>query len=222
MIDHLGQRRGLDRQEAYALCSVACDLRVHEVVDAPNWVVGMFLPEAVFGPQRVMSARRRREELRRELRFWETIALSVGIMAPTAAMALNGVGVSASIGRAVPLAFLISGVLVFLVSWSFITALGALQPRRLGVRLQRRHAGAASRLLLRLGAARHLPRLHGRLVGRGGAVPGPVRQRHGAVERQRVDLDLARRGARDRHPRLQRHQADDPHPDQHGGGVGAR
>jgi acetamidase/formamidase len=52
MIDHLGQRRGLDRQEAYALCSVACDLRVHEVVDAPNWVVGMFLPEAIFGPQR--------------------------------------------------------------------------------------------------------------------------------------------------------------------------
>ena len=52
MIDHLGHRHGLDRQEAYALCSVACDLRVHEVVDAPNWVVGMFLPEAVFGPQR--------------------------------------------------------------------------------------------------------------------------------------------------------------------------
>jgi hypothetical protein len=28
--------------------------------------------------------------LRRELHFWEAIALSVGIMAPTAAMALNG------------------------------------------------------------------------------------------------------------------------------------
>ena len=52
MIDHLGHRRGLDRQEAYALCSVACDLRVHEVVDAPNWVVGMFLPEAIFGAER--------------------------------------------------------------------------------------------------------------------------------------------------------------------------
>ena len=52
MIEHLGHRRGLDRQEAYALCSVACDLRVHEVVDAPNWVVGMFLPEAVFEPER--------------------------------------------------------------------------------------------------------------------------------------------------------------------------
>ena len=48
MIEHLGHARGLDRQEAYALCSVACDLRIHEVVDQPNWVVGMFLPLAIF------------------------------------------------------------------------------------------------------------------------------------------------------------------------------
>ena len=47
MIGHLGSRYGLDRPEAYALCSVACDLRIHEVVDVPNWVVGMFLPETV-------------------------------------------------------------------------------------------------------------------------------------------------------------------------------
>jgi acetamidase/formamidase len=48
MIDHLGERRGLRREEAYALCSVACDLRIHEVVDVPNWVVGVFLPEDIF------------------------------------------------------------------------------------------------------------------------------------------------------------------------------
>jgi acetamidase/formamidase len=47
MIGHLGSRYGLDREEGYALCSVACDLRIHEVVDVPNWVVGMFLPESV-------------------------------------------------------------------------------------------------------------------------------------------------------------------------------
>jgi len=47
-IAHLMERRGLERQEAYALASVACDLRIHEVVDAPNWVVGMFLPGAIF------------------------------------------------------------------------------------------------------------------------------------------------------------------------------
>jgi acetamidase/formamidase len=47
-IRHLEERRRLDRQEAYALCSVAADLRIHEVVDAPNWVVGAFLPDDIF------------------------------------------------------------------------------------------------------------------------------------------------------------------------------
>src|SRR5438309_9713480 len=47
-IAHLEERRGLGRQEAYALASVAADLRIHEVVDAPNWVVGMFLPQSIF------------------------------------------------------------------------------------------------------------------------------------------------------------------------------
>ena len=47
-IAHLGRRHGLDRQEAYALVSVACDLRIHEVVDAPNWVVGCFVPDSIF------------------------------------------------------------------------------------------------------------------------------------------------------------------------------
>ena len=44
----LGDSRGLDPEEAYALASVACDLRIHEVVDAPNWIVGCFIPESVF------------------------------------------------------------------------------------------------------------------------------------------------------------------------------
>jgi acetamidase/formamidase len=48
VIDHLVNRRGRERQEAYAIASVAVDLRVHEVVDIPNWVVGAFLPEAIF------------------------------------------------------------------------------------------------------------------------------------------------------------------------------
>jgi acetamidase/formamidase len=47
-ITFLGERRGLDRQTAYALCSVAADLRIHEIVDAPNWVVGCWVPRAVF------------------------------------------------------------------------------------------------------------------------------------------------------------------------------
>jgi acetamidase/formamidase len=47
-IVHLGEHRGLDREEAYAVASVAADLRIHEVVDAPNWVVGAFVPESIF------------------------------------------------------------------------------------------------------------------------------------------------------------------------------
>ena len=47
-IAFLGDRHGLDREEAYALASVAVDLRIHEVVDAPNWVVGAFVPESIF------------------------------------------------------------------------------------------------------------------------------------------------------------------------------
>ncbi len=52
-IAYLGERHGLDREEAYAVASVACDLRIHEVVDAPNWVVGCFVPQSIFeGGQR--------------------------------------------------------------------------------------------------------------------------------------------------------------------------
>ncbi|HEY3068891.1 MAG TPA: acetamidase/formamidase family protein [Gaiellaceae bacterium] len=47
-ISYLGEQHGLGREEAYALASVAADLRIHEVVDAPNWVVGSFVPEAIF------------------------------------------------------------------------------------------------------------------------------------------------------------------------------
>jgi amino acid transporter len=58
--------------------------------------------------------------LRRELSFWEAIALSIAIMAPTAAMALNGVGVSGKIGQAVPLAFIFATVGVLFVSYAFV------------------------------------------------------------------------------------------------------
>ncbi len=47
-ISYLGERFQLDREEAYALASVAADLRIHEIVDAPNWVVGSFVPESIF------------------------------------------------------------------------------------------------------------------------------------------------------------------------------
>ncbi len=47
-IRRLEDEHGLGREEAYALCSVAVDLRIHELVDTPNWVVGAFLPGDIF------------------------------------------------------------------------------------------------------------------------------------------------------------------------------
>jgi len=58
--------------------------------------------------------------LRRELRFWEAIAISVGIMAPTAAMALNGVAPAGLVGRAVTLAFLFAAIAIALISYAFV------------------------------------------------------------------------------------------------------
>jgi acetamidase/formamidase len=51
VIEHMVEHRGCERQEAYAIASVAADLRIHEVVDAPNWVVGAFLPLDIFGEE---------------------------------------------------------------------------------------------------------------------------------------------------------------------------
>jgi acetamidase/formamidase len=48
MIDHLVSERGLRRDEAYVLCSVAVDLKISQVVNAPHWGVSAFLPLCVF------------------------------------------------------------------------------------------------------------------------------------------------------------------------------
>ena len=48
MIDWLVSDQGVSLHEAYALCSVAGDLKISEVVDVPNWVVSMTLPRGIF------------------------------------------------------------------------------------------------------------------------------------------------------------------------------
>jgi acetamidase/formamidase len=48
MIAHLQEAHGLERSEAYMLCSVAVDLKICEIVDAPHWIVGAFLPQSIF------------------------------------------------------------------------------------------------------------------------------------------------------------------------------
>jgi acetamidase/formamidase len=48
-LSYLEREHGLSREEAYALASVAVDLKISEVVDAPNWVVSAFVPLSIFG-----------------------------------------------------------------------------------------------------------------------------------------------------------------------------
>jgi hypothetical protein len=55
--------------------------------------------------------------LKRELGIWEAAALSIAIMAPTAAMALNGSLAASIAGTAVPLAFLGALIAIGWVGW---------------------------------------------------------------------------------------------------------
>ncbi|WP_230657554.1 acetamidase/formamidase family protein [Psychrobacter sp. I-STPA10] len=48
MIDRLSKKANMDEQLAYALCSVAGQLRISEIVDQPNWVVSFYIPKAIF------------------------------------------------------------------------------------------------------------------------------------------------------------------------------
>jgi acetamidase/formamidase len=48
MIEYLQRSYDLSREDAYMLCSVAVDLKICEVVDAPNWLIGAFLPQSIF------------------------------------------------------------------------------------------------------------------------------------------------------------------------------
>ena len=49
MINHLSHEYGYSRQQAYAICSVAVDLKISQAVDLPNVIVSAFLPLDIFG-----------------------------------------------------------------------------------------------------------------------------------------------------------------------------
>lgn len=49
MIDYLVEEHGMDRYDAYALSSLAGDLRIAEVVDVPHMLVAMHIPKDVIG-----------------------------------------------------------------------------------------------------------------------------------------------------------------------------
>jgi len=49
MIDYLEEVHGMDRYDAYALASLAGDLKIAEVVDVPHMLVTMHMPKEVIG-----------------------------------------------------------------------------------------------------------------------------------------------------------------------------
>lgn len=48
MIAYLGREWHIDPEPAYLLCSVAMDLKISEIVDAPNWIVTAYMPLSIF------------------------------------------------------------------------------------------------------------------------------------------------------------------------------
>jgi acetamidase/formamidase len=49
MIDYLSAEHAMTREQAYCLCGAAIDLKISEIVDAPNWIVSAYLPLSIFG-----------------------------------------------------------------------------------------------------------------------------------------------------------------------------
>jgi acetamidase/formamidase len=48
LITWLGREKGLSREDAYVLCSLAADLKISQIVDRPNWGVSAYLALSVF------------------------------------------------------------------------------------------------------------------------------------------------------------------------------
>jgi acetamidase/formamidase len=48
MIDHLVTNYQMSREQAFCLCGAAVDLKISEIVDAPNWIVSAYLPLSIF------------------------------------------------------------------------------------------------------------------------------------------------------------------------------
>jgi acetamidase/formamidase len=60
MIDYLSTEHAMTREQAYCLCGAAVDLKISEIVDAPNWIVSAYLPLSIFAapPRRRRTAKK--------------------------------------------------------------------------------------------------------------------------------------------------------------------
>jgi len=57
MIGHLASEHNMTREQAYCLCGAAVDLKISEIVDAPNWIVSAYLPLGIFVKPRAAPKR---------------------------------------------------------------------------------------------------------------------------------------------------------------------
>ncbi len=48
MINYLASEYNMTREQAYCLCGATVDLKISEIVDAPNWIVSAYLPLSIF------------------------------------------------------------------------------------------------------------------------------------------------------------------------------
>ncbi len=48
IIDYLSSEHNMTREQAFCLCGAAVDLKISEIVDAPNWIVSAYLPLSIF------------------------------------------------------------------------------------------------------------------------------------------------------------------------------
>ena len=58
MIDYLANEHRMTREQAYCLAGAAVDMKISEIVDAPNWIVSAYLPLSIFAQPRPAAARK--------------------------------------------------------------------------------------------------------------------------------------------------------------------
>jgi hypothetical protein len=59
MLDHLVSTYDLTREQAYCLCGAAVDLKISQIVDAPNFMVSAYLPLSIFSKSRTRTTLKR-------------------------------------------------------------------------------------------------------------------------------------------------------------------
>jgi acetamidase/formamidase len=58
MVDYISSEYDMTPEQAYCLCGAAVDLKISEIVDAPNWIVSAYLPLAIFERPKAPRSRR--------------------------------------------------------------------------------------------------------------------------------------------------------------------